>query len=206
MEPESRGHESSWVSQVIARWCGFLSVTTSAVVLVGTLAVNAWSASGSRDVQASAGPIELGLVARSQGVNGKGRATKVSATDRGWSSANQADYESDHSRPVFHPYEVSAYAHGCIMPRSGIEGPPQKAADGRWPVPHWTVAADPSHPFGTVLELSYQGILTSRVVGDRGRAIKGRKLDLFMDSCENARRWGRRVVMVREVRRPLGAE
>lgn len=100
-------------------------------------------------------------------------------------------------------YEVTAYSHGCIMPR-GPEGGPRKAADGRWPTPNWTVAAGPHYAFGTVLELSHRGIVTRRIVGDRGRAIKGRKLDLFVEDCGRARSWGRREVMVRVVREPLG--
>ncbi len=102
-------------------------------------------------------------------------------------------------------YTVTAYHHGCIIPKNGIEGKPRKAANGEWPEANWTVAAPPSLPFGTVLELSYQGIITTRIVGDRGRAIKGKRLDLFVSDCERAKAWGRRVVWVREIRRPLGS-
>lgn len=108
--------------------------------------------------------------------------------------------------PTFGPWtrhEVTAYSHGCTKPR-GPEKPPQRAADGQWPVANWTVAAGPQYAFGTVLELSHAGVVTRRVVGDRGRAIKGHRLDLFVEDCERARRWGRRVVDVRVVREPLG--
>lgn len=94
----------------------------------------------------------------------------------------------------YHPYEVTAYSHGCTLPRIGPERPPQRAANGRWPVADLTVAADTRlHPFGT--ELLVEG-LGFRTVGDRGHAIKGRRLDLFLDSCREAVRFGRRWLKV----------
>lgn len=95
-------------------------------------------------------------------------------------------------------YEVTAYSHGCILPRDGRpEGHARRAANGRWPLADITVAADTSvHPFGT--ELLIEGI-GFRTVGDRGHAIKGRKLDLFVDSCREARRFGRRWLRVHAV-------
>ena len=91
-------------------------------------------------------------------------------------------------------YEVTAYSHGCIMP-NGPEGPARRAADGRWPRTDHTIAADTSlHPFGSELLIDGVGL---RTVGDRGSAIKGRKVDLFVDSCTEARRFGRRWLRVR---------
>lgn len=91
-------------------------------------------------------------------------------------------------------YEVTAYSHGCTLPRSGREKPPQRAANGRWPVADVTVAADAElHAFGT--EVLIEG-LGFRTVGDRGHAIKGRRLDLFVDSCREALRFGRRRLTV----------
>lgn len=92
-------------------------------------------------------------------------------------------------------YEVTAYSHGCTMPRDGgRERPPQRAANGRWPVADHTVAADTAvHPFGTEVLIEGVGF---RTVGDRGHAIKGRRLDLFVDSCKEARRFGRRWLRV----------
>jgi len=95
-------------------------------------------------------------------------------------------------------YEVTAYSHGCILPRDGRpEGHARRAANGRWPLADITVAADTSlHPFGT--EVLVEGV-GFRTVGDRGHAIKGRKLDLFVDSCAEARRFGRRWLRVHAV-------
>lgn len=91
-------------------------------------------------------------------------------------------------------YEVTAYSHGCTLPRSGREPHPQRAANGRWPIADHTVAADTTvHPFGS--EVLIEG-LGFRTVGDRGSAIKGRRLDLFVDSCREARAFGRRFLRV----------
>ena len=96
-------------------------------------------------------------------------------------------------------WEASAYSHNCTLSLGG-ERPAQRGANGEWPVPNLTVAADPAIPFGTRLLISYDGIVTERMVGDRGRAIRGKKLDLFMSSCTAARTWGRRIVSVKILR------
>lgn len=91
-------------------------------------------------------------------------------------------------------YEITGYAHGCILPRSGQEGPPRRMASGKWPQAGLHIAADTSlHPFGTELHIEGVGL---RTVGDRGYAIKGRRLDLFLDSCRDARAFGRRWLIV----------
>jgi 3D (Asp-Asp-Asp) domain-containing protein len=65
------------------------------------------------------------------------------------------------------------------------------------------VAADPRHlPIGTRLRIlapgePYHGAYT---VMDTGGAIKGRELDIFMPSCTQAHRFGRRPVLVRILR------
>lgn len=104
-------------------------------------------------------------------------------------------------------YEITFYSHGCIMPFRGPEGHARRAANGRWPIADVTVAADTRlHPFGT--ELLVEGI-GFRTVGDRGRAIKGKKLDLFVDSCREARKhgrqWRRVIVVPEETTREAGA-
>lgn len=100
-------------------------------------------------------------------------------------------------------YEVTAYSHGCTLPRSGGEKPPQRGADGRWPRADITVAADEAlHPFGSELLIAGLGF---RTVGDRGHAIKGRRLDLFVDTCKEARKFGRRWLSVVVVPSPTSA-
>lgn len=110
----------------------------------------------------------------------------------------------------FRPYLVSAYSHGCTNPRSGREPrAPRPSSSTEWPEANWSVAAPPEIPYGTVLELSYRSVLTTRIVHDRGPDIiaapgKLPRLDLFVGSCSRATDWGMRVVWVRELRRPLG--
>jgi 3D (Asp-Asp-Asp) domain-containing protein len=66
------------------------------------------------------------------------------------------------------------------------------------------VAADPRVlPLGTVLRIldpgkPYAGTYT---VMDTGSQIKGREIDIFMPSCANATRFGRKAVHVRVIRR-----
>lgn len=59
-------------------------------------------------------------------------------------------------------------------------------------------AADPRFlPLGSVIRVSHpdERILGIFVIMDTGGAVKGRKLDIYMDSCSEARRWGvKRVV------------
>lgn len=94
-------------------------------------------------------------------------------------------------------YEVTAYSHGCALPRTGPERPPRPGANGEWPRADYTVAADTTlHPFGTEVLIENIGF---RTVGDRGHAIKGRRLDVFMDTCKEARKFGRRWLVVHQV-------
>lgn len=87
-------------------------------------------------------------------------------------------------------YEVTAYSHFCTLPADGIEREPQPTASGVWPVAGRTVAADPSLPFGQEL------ILMGRVwrVEDRGRAIRGKRIDIFLSSCKKALEFGRQLL------------
>lgn len=129
----------------------------------------------------SVAPSYLPRVARSQGVRSvlPGLSQPVSFAERA---------------PGGHLYEVTSYSHGCTLPRVGPERPPQRAANGRWPIADLTVAADTRiHPFGS--EVLIEG-LGFRFVHDRGAAIVGRRLDLFVDSCREARRFGRRWLKV----------
>ena len=90
-------------------------------------------------------------------------------------------------------YTVTAYSHRCAMPRDGRERAPRPAANGEWPIPGLTLAADWTlHPPGSVLIV---GGRRWRVT-DRGHDIRGRRLDLFYATCAEARIYGRRVVPV----------
>lgn len=184
-----------------------LSLTTSAVILTGTVAVHTSRAIDRLDNQSG----NLGDPGTQPSTVDSPRRDAPVARAGGIHAVVDLTTVVPPPGPALEPpaagpwetWEATAYSHGCTRPR-GPEGKPRKAADGRWPVPNWTVAAAPHYAFGTVLELSHGGIVTRRIVGDRGRAIKGRRLDLFMADCGRAKAWGRRQVLVRVIREPLG--
>ena len=94
--------------------------------------------------------------------------------------------------------ETTAYSWGC--------GASQATSSGVWPEANWSVATGSEYPFGTVLELSYRGIITRRIVHDRFKHDKQGRIDLFVSDCDRAKAWGRKKIMVREIRRPLGSK
>ncbi len=99
---------------------------------------------------------------------------------------------------------ASAYAVGCTMPK-GEEPNHSLTASGAELIPNWHIATDKHYPFGTVLQLSYDGIVTNRLVADRGRGIKGKnRIDLAMADCDRAKAWGVRKVWARVLSTPLG--
>jgi 3D (Asp-Asp-Asp) domain-containing protein len=80
-------------------------------------------------------------------------------------------------------YIVTAYSIGCDAP-----GPRTKA--GTLPVAGHTIAADPRVlPIGSIVEIESLGV---RQVHDVGSAIKGRRIDIYVATCAEARAWGRR--------------
>ena len=82
-------------------------------------------------------------------------------------------------------FQATAYCHGVLT-----------AAGTR--VRAGVVAADPSMlPLGTRIRLTrsggYDGTYT---VLDTGSQVRGRRLDLFIPNCNDARAFGRRTVVV----------
>ena len=65
------------------------------------------------------------------------------------------------------------------------------------------IAADPRLlPIGSVVEVDGLGRKSARfVVADTGSAIKGKRIDIFMPSCAAAKKFGRRRVLTRLVRK-----
>jgi len=62
---------------------------------------------------------------------------------------------------------------------------------------HGTVAADPRVlPLGSRVRIRGRQIRGEYLVADRGAAVKGRRIDIFMPSCEEARQFGRQRVTV----------
>ncbi len=181
---------------MLLRWSWFLAMTTSLVVgglTVLTIGSRMVLTHPSETREARRTSMTPAVVPSLETATHKDRLR--TRLQRSHSRLKNAGNVVHHSEWV--PYEATAYSHRCIMPKNGIEGPPQRAANGKWPIANLSVAADPSLPFGTEIEVSHRGKPIRMVVHDRGRAIVGRKLDLFVESCEQAIRWGRKKVYVR---------
>jgi 3D (Asp-Asp-Asp) domain-containing protein len=87
-------------------------------------------------------------------------------------------------------FVVTAYFYGC-------DAPNPFTASGTCPRVGLTVAADTRiFPYGTWLEIEGVGL---RRVEDIGGAIKGKRLDIFMKTCDDARFFGRQKLKVRKV-------
>ncbi len=83
-----------------------------------------------------------------------------------------------------------------IATASAVEGTTASGAqtkEGR------TIAADPTVlPLGTKIEVKGAGSYSGQyVVQDSGRKIKGREIDIFMGSAAEAKKFGKKAVMVR---------
>ena len=62
---------------------------------------------------------------------------------------------------------------------------------------HGMVAADPRVlPLGSRIRIRGREIHGEYLVADRGPAVKGRRIDIFIPRCEQARRFGRQRVTV----------
>lgn len=87
---------------------------------------------------------------------------------------------------------VSAYCScaKCCGKTNGITASGTTATAGR------TIAAPSNYSFGTKIELEGLGTYT---VEDRGGAIKGNKIDVYMDSHQAALNFGRKQVRMRVI-------
>ena len=62
------------------------------------------------------------------------------------------------------------------------------------------IAADPRVlPLGTTVEIVSGRYAGTYLVSDTGTKVKGAKIDIWVPSCSEARRWGRRTVKLRVV-------
>lgn len=87
-------------------------------------------------------------------------------------------------------YTLTAYAPLDPKAVYGLDyiGDPSVTASGDKPIPGQTVAADKSIPFGTKVWIEGVGV---RTVNDRGGAIKRGRLDLCMETRDEALQFGR---------------
>ena len=91
-------------------------------------------------------------------------------------------------------YEITAYTAGYESTGKGPEHPEYGVtASGATAQEGVTVACPPELEFGTVVEIEGVG---KRTCQDRGGAIKGKRLDLFIADLQRALEFGRRRLKV----------
>lgn len=98
-------------------------------------------------------------------------------------------------------YVLTAYCPDarCTGPSSPERGGHGLTRSGKRPVSGRTIAVDRRlHKMGDDLDIEGLGI---RRAEDTGSAIKGRRIDVFMDDHDEAVKFGRQVRRVRKVRR-----
>ena len=90
--------------------------------------------------------------------------------------------------------DVTAYWYKDPIDASGTG----LAYDGNPAIPYKTIAVDPKViPLGSKVYVPHIGWCLAH---DTGSAIKGNRIDVAMDSKENALRWGRRRLLVKVIR------
>lgn len=82
---------------------------------------------------------------------------------------------------------ISAYTNSRVR-KTSRHADYGRTASGRIAMPNRTIAADKHIPFGTVVYIEGMGYFT---VEDRGKAIKGNKIDVFMSDMREAKKFGR---------------
>jgi 3D (Asp-Asp-Asp) domain-containing protein len=88
---------------------------------------------------------------------------------------------------------VTAYTPGYESTQKRRDHPAYGITASGEPVGPGSISADPSIPFGTRIWVPGYGWGT---VMDRGDAIKGNRLDVFIADLNEALKWGRREVAV----------
>ncbi len=64
------------------------------------------------------------------------------------------------------------------------------------------IAADPRVlPLGTTVEITTGRYSGTYLVSDTGKRVKGSKIDIWVPSCSEARRWGHRTVKLKVVKK-----
>lgn len=88
-------------------------------------------------------------------------------------------------------YTITAYCpcEKCCGKSDGITATGTKATAGR------TIAVDPNEiPYGTRIEIEGVGV---RIAEDCGGAVSGKKIDLFFETHEQAKNWGKQIKKVK---------
>lgn len=119
-------------------------------------------------------------------VKSKTTSSRSTSKTRGTTSENTANTASSSTIKI---YKVTAYckcAKCCGSHANGYTAAGTKASAGR------TVAAPSNLPFGTKLNINGK----TYVVEDRGGAIKGNRIDVYVNSHSEALAWGVRYLPV----------
>lgn len=91
-------------------------------------------------------------------------------------------------------FESTAYTHVAVPGVADINGTGDGITRSGLPVAEGLIAVDPEViPLGTKVWVEGFGVL---LAADTGGAIKGNRIDIFMDDRQEALRWGRRDVKV----------
>lgn len=102
---------------------------------------------------------------------------------------NPTDNSEPNSKPIVEANAFRATAY-CLKGRTAMGGSVRRGI----------VAADPRVlPLGSQIQLSAGSYSGTYTVADTGGAVKGRILDIWMPSCVEAVRFGRKTVMVSRI-------
>ena len=113
---------------------------------------------------------------------------KITATSRG-ASMPRTSYDKKSSGSSVKIYKITAYC-SCAKCCGKYTG---RTASGRMAKAGRTIAAPSNFKFGTKLSINGK----QYVVEDRGGAIKGNRIDIFVSSHSAALRWGVRYLPVK---------
>lgn len=103
---------------------------------------------------------------------------------------------------AWQPFEVTAYTAGAESTGKSVGDAGYGITASGLPVNEGiTIACPPELSFGTRVEIEGTG---ERVCQDRGGAIKGRRIDVYMNDLSKASEFGRQQVSVKIIER--GAE
>jgi 3D (Asp-Asp-Asp) domain-containing protein len=142
-------------------------------------------ASTTQQKQSEVGSVQSETTAPSETVNGTPAAAVKDSDATAATSIKTVDSKGAKLAPVTSPQSYTAFSYSlCCRGASGLG------------VRRGTIAADPRIlPFGTRVYMTGSGAYDGEyLVTDSGTAIKGNKIDVWVPTMKEARRFGRRNV------------
>ena len=120
-----------------------------------------------------------------------GRAAETSASAASLSAATEKAVISSDGRPSPSHEVIAVPAQAYVATAYSLRG---RTSSGR-PASRGLIAADPSVlPLGTRVRLEAGAFSGEYVVGDTGGSVRGRRIDIWTPTANEALRFGRRVV------------